>query len=69
MFKIGVVLIKNFFNFSKMKPQVPLVVFDFDHTLLDVNSDVEIQKLFPGNFIIMFHTRLIFIVFVGKIIF
>lgn len=49
MFKIGVVLIKNFFNFSKMKPQVPLVVFDFDHTLLDVNSDVEIQKLFPDG--------------------
>ncbi len=53
MFKQGVVLIKNFFfHFSKMNPQVPLVVFDFDHTLLDANSDVEIHKLFPGNFIL-----------------
>jgi len=26
-----------------------LVVFDFDHTLLNVNSDIEIQKLLPGT--------------------
>ena len=36
----------------KMSKPRPLVVFDFDHTLLDVNSDVEIQKLLPGTFIV-----------------
>ena len=34
-----------------MSKGVPLVVFDFDHTLLDVNSDVEIQKLLPGLYL------------------
>ena len=38
------------FNFWKMTQKIPLIVFDFDHTLLDVNSDVEIQKLLPGKF-------------------
>ena len=33
-----------------MTQKIPLIVFDFDHTLLDVNSDVEIQKLLPGKF-------------------
>lgn len=33
---------------GKMLPK-SLVVFDFDHTLLNVNSDIEIQKLLPGT--------------------
>jgi len=27
----------------------PLLVFDFDHTITDLNTDVEIQKLAPGG--------------------
>ena len=26
-----------------------LAVFDFDHTLIDLNTDVEVQKLSPGG--------------------
>lgn len=32
-----------------MAVKVPLVVFDFDHTLLDCNTDVEVRKLSPGG--------------------
>ena len=27
----------------------PLLVFDFDHTIADLNTDVEVQKLAPGG--------------------
>ena len=27
----------------------PLLVFDFDHTITDLNTDVEVQKLAPGG--------------------
>ena len=27
----------------------PLLVFDFDHTVTDLNTDVEVQKLAPGG--------------------
>jgi len=27
----------------------PLLVFDFDHTIVHLNTDVEVQKLFPGG--------------------
>ena len=33
-----------------MSPVVgPLLVFDFDHTITDLNTDVEVQKLAPGG--------------------
>ena len=28
-------------------PVGPLLVFDFDHTITDLNTDVEVQKLAP----------------------
>jgi len=34
---------------TDMSCSIPLVVFDFDHTLVDCNTDVEIQKLCPGG--------------------
>ena len=27
----------------------PLLVFDFDHTITNLNTDVEVQKLAPGG--------------------
>jgi len=32
-----------------MSPAGPLLIFDFDHTITDKNTDVEVQKLAPGG--------------------
>lgn len=47
--QLNVTQSKRDLKLKDMPGSVPLVVFDFDHTLLDCNTDVEIQKLSPGG--------------------
>ena len=39
----------SLFPFQSRKVMGPLLVFDFDHTITDLNTDVEVQKLAPGG--------------------
>merc|ERR1719442_396022 len=39
----------DYFRTLEMSFVGPLLVFDFDHTITDLNTDVEVQKLAPGG--------------------
>lgn len=50
LFKLSNDLVtSSWFPFQNRKVMGPLLVFDFDHTITDLNTDVEVQKLAPGG--------------------